>query len=332
MLKKLFYLSAGSRRWGTGHLRRSAELIQVLRQKGLNIDAAALVPDAGEMKKLSGFTNEYDRQVQSLVKIGAVKADGIVIDVHSDFQPELFSWLEKQRLSAVALDWYYKTGEFVVAVANLRGGAEALKYAIIRREFHDARMKRSASVNTYNAVAVIGGGDNRNHIDRICGIFAEDSRFAGKKIVTVLGPLANSMFTGHSGVSAGTVTILRNPENIADIMAGASVGITNGGTSLMEFTMLGVPTIIFPQSQEEENFIGPFLEYGCAVTGSLDKKKFIEQIMELWENKMVLTIMSERAKELIDGQGTERIAALILKTFFQDGHEIKVSCACHKGG
>ena len=148
----------------------------------------------------------------------------------------------------------------------------------------------------------------------------------------MLGPLADSKFMGHSGVSAGTITLIRNPEHIADIMAGASVGITNSGTSLMEFTMLGVPTIIFPQSQQEDNFIRPFLEHGCSVPGSLDKEKFIEQIMDLWENKMMLTIMSERAKELIDGQGVERIAALVLKTFFQDGHEIKVLCACHKGG
>lgn len=298
----------------------------------MNIDAVAVIPDAGEMKKLTSFTNEYDKRVQSLAEIGAVNADGIIIDVNTDFQPELFSWLEKQRLSAVALDWYYKAGEFVLGTANLRGGAEALKAAIIRREFHDARMKRSASSKTYDVVAVIGGGDNRKHIDRICAIFSEDRRFAGKKIVTVLGPLADSKFTGYTGVSAAAITILRNPENIADIMAGASVGITNGGTSLMEFTSLGVPTIIFPQSQEEENFIGPFLEYGCAVTGSLNKEKFIEQITELWRNKMMLKIMSERAKELIDGQGIERIAALILKTFFQEGHEIKVSCACHKGG
>lgn len=317
-MKKILYISAGSRKWGAGHVRRSAELIHVLRQKGLNIDAVALVPDAGEMIKLSGFTNEYDKRVQSLAEIGSINADGIVIDVHTDFQPELFLWLAKQRLSAVALDWYYQSGEFVVDTANLRGGREALKNAIIRREFHDARMKRSASGNTYDAVGVIGGGDKRKHIDRILDIFAEDKRFVGKKIVTVLGPLAESNFTENPVLSSGAITILRNPENIAEIMAGALVGITNGGTSLMEFTMLGVPTIIFPQSQEEDNFIGPFLEYGCAILGSLDKEKFIEQITELWRNKLALRTMSRKAKELIDGQGTERIAALVLKTFYQD--------------
>lgn len=284
------------------------------------------------MKKLSGFTNEYDRWVQSLAELVKLNADRIVIDVHTDIQPEIFSWLKKQRLSAVVLDWYYETGKFVVATANLRGGAEALKYAIIRSEFREARMKRSASGSTYDAVVIMGGGDNRKHIDRISRIFAEDGRFAGKKIVTVPGPLTDIKFSEHSSLSSGTVTILRNPENIADIMANASVGITNGGTSLMEFTMLGVPTIIFPQSEQEENFIRPFLEHGCAVEGSTDKEKFIEQIVQLWGNKMMLASMLEKAKDLVDGLGTERIAALVLKTFYQGGHEIKTSCACHKGG
>lgn len=332
MLSKLFYLSAGSRKWGTGHLCRSAELIHVLRQKGFHIDAVALVPDADEMKKLADLIHDYDRRIQSLVEIGAVNADGIVIDVHADFQPELFSWLEKQSLSAVALDWYYKTGKFIAGTANLRGGVEALKYAIIRREFHDARMKHSTLSNTYDAVVMIGGGDNRGHIGRLYSIFAEDGRFAGKKIAIVLGPLADSKLMNSSGSCAGTVFIFRNPGNIADIMAGASVGITNGGTSLMEFTTLGVPTIIFPQSQQEKNFISPFLKYGCSVSGSLEQKEFIVQMTELWENKIMLKSMSEKARELIDGQGTERIAALLSKTLFQDGHEMQASCACNQGG
>lgn len=320
-MRRLFYLSAGSGRWGTGHLRRSVELINALQGKGLNVDAVALVPDNDEMQKLSSFVSTYNRCVQSLNEIGEVDADRIVVDVHTDFQPALFPWIENQKHSVVALDWYYDTGKNIITRANLRGGADALKYAIIRKEFQDAYKKHSGlnSGPEYDAVVMMGGGDIRKHLDRILNTFAKDRGFSDKNIVIILGPMVDGKLDRLPGQSVGTITILRTPDNIADVMANASVGITNGGTSLMEFTMLGVPTIIFPQSREEENFVRPFLESRCSVLGSSEQEKFKEQITGLWKDKRLRKTMSENARQLIDGNGTERIAEIILNTFFYKG-------------
>ncbi len=83
----------------------------------------------------------------------------------------------------------------------------------------------------------------------------------------------------------------------------------------MEFTMLGVPTLIFPQSEEEDNFIRPFLKKGCGILGSLEPGEFGSQVKELWKNKNSRKIMTEKARELIDGKGAVRITDIILKTF-----------------
>ncbi len=91
-------------------------------------------------------------------------------------------------------------------------------------------------------------------------------------------------------------------------MVNAYVGISNGGSSLMEFTMLGVPTLVFPQTIKEDIFINPFLENGCSLVGSLDSIIFKQQLKELWENHTSRTQMSGKARQLIDGFGAQRIA------------------------
>lgn len=84
----------------------------------------------------------------------------------------------------------------------------------------------------------------------------------------------------------------------------------------MEFTMLGVPALLYPQSPQEENFIKLFLDYGCALQGSLEPDRCAEQIFKLLGNKTITEDMSRKARELIDGRGADRIADIISKTFF----------------
>ena len=319
----LFYLSAGSSRWGTGHLLRSIELIDVLKKNGLHVSTVALVPDKTEMQQMSAFIKIYDRHVYSLSEIGTVNADGIVVDVHTDFQPEVLPWLKKQGLNVVAVDWYYDNGGVITARANLRGGPQALKYALIRKEFHDALRNRSCQGPKYDAVVVMGGGDRREYLYKIFQFFSEEPRFLKKNIVIVLGPMVKGKITELAGSSFGAISIARNPADIADIMAGAAVGITNGGTSLMEFTMLGIPTIIFTQTEEEDNFIQPFLESGCSVSGANEHGEFARQITELLENEILRKIRAEKARKLIDGHGAKRITDLIFKTFLQKESNIR---------
>ena len=319
-MNNLLYLSAGSNKWGTGHLWRSLELISVFREEGLHINAVAIVPDRSEMQKLSSITGAYDKCIQSIKELGSVEELGIVVDVHTDLQPELLHWLKGQGKSVFALDWYYDFGGIVVETANLRGGAEELKYAIIRKEFHDVLLKRNESRPKYDAVAVIGGGDHRRYLQRIYRFFSEDKLFARKNIAIVLGQMVEEEL---GEPSSETISVLKSPGNIARIMADASVGITNGGTTLMEFTMLGVPAIIFPQSEQEDNFVCTFLEQGSAVMGSSDPEEFAGQITKIWDSELLHKTMAGKARALIDGHGAERITDLVLNTLFKEEYSRK---------
>lgn len=322
-MKRLLFLSAGSSKWGAGHLRRSACLLNVLRDKGVPLSAVAVVPDSVEMRNLHSFVDVYDSCVMSLNDIGPIDVEGIVVDLPVALQMEFLPWLKKQGLSIFAIDWYCNGDGIITEKANLRGGRKALKYAIIREEFQNAYLNHLGQTPSYDIVIVVGSGDIRGHLPKIYKLFSECSYFSDKQIVIILGPIVEDCFANLPVKTAATITILRTPRNIADIMANAKIGITNGGTSLMEFTMLGVPTIIFPQTPEEDNFIKTFLENGCGIYGSLDPKIFNSQVTEMLEDDELRQIRSKKAKRLIDGKGAVRISKLILKAFLDQGRKVE---------
>ncbi|MFQ5647518.1 MAG: glycosyltransferase [bacterium] len=315
MLENILYLSAGSRRWGAGHLSRSKQLIRILRQRGAVLKTFAYVPEQADAESLNPFLNVYDATACSLNEISLTNPSGIIVDVNTEFQPELFAWLEARKIPTVALDWYNERGTVIKAVANLRGGASALKYCLIREEFRKALQKPVSQIPDSDAVVVMGGGDPRDCLSKVFKLFHENRNFADYHITIIVGPMVTGRLAKLAGQSIGPLKLIKNPDNLADVMAGATIGLTNGGTTLMEFSSLGIPTIIFPQSEEEDNFIQPFLEHGGSLSGSLEQTEFVAQIHKLWENKKMRNSMREKAMKLIDGLGGDRIADLIFKTF-----------------
>lgn len=157
----IFYLAAGSNKWGIGHLLRSIELINVLRERQISICSVALIPDRMNAQRDLAFVGAYDQCKQSLGEVTCAGAEGVVVDVHTDLQPELLPWLKEQKLPVVALDWYHKCEKVVTAKVNLRGEASALEYCIIRREFRDAQVNNCGQSPEYDAAVVMGGRDSR---------------------------------------------------------------------------------------------------------------------------------------------------------------------------
>lgn len=314
-MKKLLYIAAGSEKWGIGHLKRSAELVEVLRERGVILHSVALLPHIDKPFKLRAeVIDDFDECVSSLDGLNDNECQGIIVDVHTDLQPSMNDWLEGHGHPVCAIDWYHEMSGCIRAVANLRGGADALRYAIVRREFRECRRHDLQPEYVYDAVVVVGGGDRRGCLSAICENL-NDIAFVDKKIVVVVGPSVDESTRQLLYLACPHITVLQGPDDIAKIMANAMVGLTNGGTSLMEFTMLGVPTLIFPQSEQEDNFIKPFVDAGCGKAGILEQKGFVDQLVGLWENADLRKDMSLSGRSMIDGQGVDRIADMVCDVF-----------------
>ena len=301
------YLACGSSAWGMGHLRRSGEVIRVLRRNGLNLDSVAWLPEQGTFKEDPLFLSNFNKRVSALGELYPGKYNGLIVDVHTAAQVTVNKWVAGTGVPIAALDWYSERPEKMICALNLRDNSEGLKYAIVREEFHSAA--EGGKHFGYDIVAVLGGGDQRGAGPRLLESFQSDSRFLKRTIAIICGPLTKWTIPG--GVR-GRIKVLTNPPDICNLMAGARVGISNAGTSLMEFSFLGVPTVVFPQTIEEDSFARLFIENGSSVSGNWEGNRWMDELDHLLSDEILREIRSKKARLLVDGKGVDRIVESIM--------------------
>jgi len=293
--------------WGLGHLRRSSVLIRELRKRGLKVAAVAVAPSLSDRSDFAHILERFDERVESLADLKVAKPLLAVVDIHPDCQPEMITWLKYHDIKAIALDWYMDQGGVIESTVNLLGDEAAISRAIIADEFLTKARKRTSIRGGYNIVAVMGGGDLRNHLPRLMRSFAHAALCSTHKITVVIGPLVRGSIDMEEK-SFRKIDILVNPSHIADVMARATVGICNAGTILLEFSAMGVPTVILPQTELEDRFSLIFVRNGCSILGEADPYKFAVQLEALLADPTRLDEMGARGKKLVDGRGKQRIA------------------------
>jgi len=99
-----------------------------------------------------------------------------------------------------------------------------------------------------------------------------------------------------------------------DLLSGADLVITNGGTTLYESLALGRPTISVPQNEFEDVVGGIMDEKGACVRADGESPAGILRVMDDYLKKPhLMRSTSEKGAELIDGKGASRIAHLIME-------------------
>ena len=112
----------------------------------------------------------------------------------------------------------------------------------------------------------------------------------------------------HSGVG----------DDMADIMRECDFAVSAGGATLYELCAVGVPTVIFSVNDSQAEFAKGFDMAGAAkyAGDARDDHRLVQKIVT-WgtaavDNPGFRSRMSKKAKEIVDGKGTEKIADAIL--------------------
>ncbi len=110
-------------------------------------------------------------------------------------------------------------------------------------------------------------------------------------------------------------TIVKDRDDLSDIMLKADLAVSAGGYTLFELACLGIPTIVVcgdtfeeptAQRMQKEGF-GINLGFGKNVTS----EEILKSLVKLMNNVDLRRKMSSAGKRLIDGRGATRIAAAI---------------------
>ena len=112
-------------------------------------------------------------------------------------------------------------------------------------------------------------------------------------------------------------TVIMSPEDYDERIAGADLGFIGGGTTMLEFCSLGIPVIVIPQNDAEMRFASLFEQNG-AVTLLKDEypdDRRKEIISGMIEDRDALSRMSAVQMKMVDRQGKDRIADIIVSGF-----------------
>ncbi len=203
-------------------------------------------------------------------------------------------------------------------------GAE---YSPLRIQFADTgyEVKNTA----HNLLLTTGGTDPYKVIGSILKeIYVDDSPcrkvldFTGIKCDVIVGALFDENYKAELSKLAlehPEITLHETVSNMAELMVKADFAVSAGGTTLYELCAVGVPTVVFSMADNQMEFVKTFDKMGAAkYAGDIRKDNRLVQKIVTWgtaavDNQGFRARMSQKARDLIDGRGADRIADGILE-------------------
>jgi UDP-2,4-diacetamido-2,4,6-trideoxy-beta-L-altropyranose hydrolase len=103
---------------------------------------------------------------------------------------------------------------------------------------------------------------------------------------------------------------------MAELMAEADLAIAAGGTATWERLCLGLPALVISVAENQEEISRQVAEAGAQVylgrSGQVSKTRLQEAVFQFLENPESLTSLSNKAFQLVDGQGAHRVVRAML--------------------
>lgn len=189
------------------------------------------------------------------------------------------------------------------------------RYAMLRREFASWRQQ----ARKFNAVArtvlvSMGGSDPDNVTERVMQALellnAHDLEV--KILVGNSNPHGSSLERAVKQSSMAGC-LISDARNIAELMAWADVAILAAGSTCWEMCLLGLPAILVdvaPNQRplaEELNRLGAAIHLGA--TKDITPGKIAAKLQVFISSVELRTKMSRRARELVDGEGAQRVVS-----------------------
>jgi len=202
------------------------------------------------------------------------------------------------------------------------GGKDAIyllgsRYTPLRKEFWTVPVKPIES-KVQNILLTFGGEDPRSLSTLILKYLAKQYPLVNKQVIIGRG-FSRATVNAVKSVKDSRTRLYYNASALLmkKTMTKCDIAISAAGQTLYELASAGVPTIAIQVAHNQRNNIKGWLKTGAiSFAGHWDAKDIttsIGQEIDLLQSKRKRTIMSRRAKELVDGAGTKRIIENLIK-------------------
>lgn len=332
-------------RTGFGHLRRSWTLASRLVEEAIRVcfitgteGGAAILSEAGFSAVAEEHPNRLDRTLDILRQTGMPK-----ICILDDPEVPAESLAALRELSpVVCVDDTAERDMPVDLVLNGSAGADALAYRglpqtryllgpayiLLRNEFAEEPSRPAVSPDVRRVLVLAGGG--------CAGMFpqvvaeAVEAVLPSANIDVVAGPF--SEVADLQSRDRARVTWHHSPSDIRSLMLAADLAISGGGQTLYELAAAGTPTLGVKMASNQALNLRGMAAAGClwdlGLPDDQDFREKLERALETMSKDMgVRQAMASRGRSVVDGKGTDRVAAY-LKTWLASSGMAREIRAC----
>lgn len=310
-------LTEGNSTIGFGHIRRTITLAQEL---GKAVPTRVwVISNSRELER------RFVTQFRGL-KVGCGPHPDHIPDLQIiDLEPDTASGQinsARGKVRQLCLD-YFNPDLLPTSTINLLDHSQAMKgaydrvkqssqymegpqYAIIRPTIFCRRPTTLPIMNSVNHVVItFGGADPAGHT---FGALKHLTELIGPsvRVTVILGPLTSSCYEKMIRTqSPHNAVVLKSPDNYESLVASADLVLSNGGGTLLESLCLGKATVVFPETDAEENHARFHSKAGACVMKS--------ELRDVLDNAELRSSLAINAYRRVDGRGVKRIAANALK-------------------
>src|SRR6266567_2515852 len=320
---------------GTGHVMRCLALAQAWQDSGGAAVFAMAESTPAILERLSGFqvcsvnptagTTEDACRTMEIARTNL--AAWIVADGYS-FGHGYHYEIKNAGFKLLYVDDGAEAGKFcadVVLNQNLHArdspyrerepGTRLLlgpKYALLRREFKTWRgWRREPRSEVQRVLVTLGGSDPLNLSQRAIRAIQLISK--SQLEITVVAGGSNPHTPRLRTLvekSSGRLRLLVDAVNMPELMAWADIAVSGAGSTCWEMCMLGLPAIVLDIAPNQVPLAHELDREGLAVHLPLSQAtvpQLAEKIEFLIASSQLRSRMSQRATEVVDGRGAERV-------------------------
>jgi len=218
------------------------------------------------------------------------------------------------------LDQTYGRGESIYdqLVPHTCRKLTGTQYALLRPEFAQLRPKalqsRAKSSKTIeNILVFMGGADKDNLSSVVLSALSTITWPAKPKINLVVGLQSKRIDQLASSASSLPldINLLRNVDNMADLMAEADLAIGAGGTTSWERCCLGLPSLVCIVA-ENQRVLTEALDKQGALMSWKTKDDLVKQLKKLIDTPQLMQEMFQVSADICDGEGCQRVVACMI--------------------
>jgi len=322
---------------GTGHVMRCLALAEAWLDNGGDVSfvSACEVPELEVRLKNEGIQILHIRQkagtlsdAEETARIAQVcGAKWIVVDGYH-FGADYQKTIKDTGLSLLFIDDYGHADHYyadIVLNQNIYADMSfykkyepytrfllGTKYVLLRREFLKwSGWHREIPEVAHKILVTLGGSDPDNITQKIIEVLKSVNPHEIEVNVVIGGANPHSDRIYETVKDLSNYTLIKNSDNMAELMAWADVAISAGGSTCWELAFLSTPFVtIFIANNQKPVVLGLSAKNSAVNMGdghAIRKKEISDTLKKIIKSTEMRSNLSINSKSLVDGEGVSRV-------------------------